>query len=225
LHQRPYRETSALLEVFAEDYGRVGLVARGVRSAKSKQRGELQALRPLRLSWHIRGELGTLSGVEADGHVDRLQGTALYSAFYLNELLMRLLARHDPHPQLYRSYRDSLQRLARDVDIEPVLRIFEKRLLEDIGYGLLLDHEVQQGEALEASGYYDYHLESGPVRVADAQAPGFVFRGSSLLALAEERLDTAQARQDAKRLIRSALNLYLGNKPLKSRELFRVLKK
>jgi DNA repair protein RecO (recombination protein O) len=138
---------------------------------------------------------------------------------------MRLLARQDPHPQLYRLYRNSMQRLALESDVEPVLRIFEKRLLEELGYGLLLDHDVQHGEALEAAGYYDYHLESGPVRVADAQAPGFVFRGSSLLALADERLETAQARQDAKRLIRSALNLYLGNKPLKSRELFRVLKK
>ncbi len=225
LHQRPYRETSALLEVFAEEYGRVGLVARGVRSAKSKQRGELQALRPLRLSWLSRGELGTLTGVESDGRSERLQGAALYSAFYLNELLMRLLARQDPHPTLYRLYRDSLQRLAQETDVEPVLRVFEKRLLEELGYGLLLDHEVQTGAALDAAAYYDYQLESGPVPVVDAQAAGFVFRGSSLLALADERLDTPQVRQDAKRLIRSALNLYLGNKPLKSRELFRVPKK
>ena len=225
LHQRPYRETSALLEVFAEDHGRVGLVARGVRTPKSKLRGDLQALRPLRLSWYSRGELGTLTGVEVDGRVERLQGTALYSAFYLNELLMRLLARQDPHPALYHLYRHSLQRLARDEEIEPVLRIFEKRLLEEIGYGLLLDHDVQHGEPVDESAWYDYHLESGPVPVANAQAPGFVFTGSSLLALAREELDTPEVRRDAKRLIRSALHLYLGDKPLNSRELFRVMKK
>ena len=136
-----------LLEIFSEAHGRVGLVARGVRSAKSRQRGDLQPFRPLRLSWSGRGELGTLTGVEADGVAPPLQGPGLYSAFYVNELLVRLLARQDPHPPLYALYRDSLERLARCTDIEPVLRIFEKRLLEEIGYGLLLDCEVEHGDA------------------------------------------------------------------------------
>ena len=225
LHQRPYRESSALLEVFAESWGRVGLVARGVRSPKSRQRGDLQPFRPLRLSWTGRGELGTLTGVEADGAAVSLRGTALYSAFYLNELLVRLLARQDPHPRLYTQYRASLGQLAQAVDIEPVLRIFEKRLLEELGYGLLLDCDVQHGEAVHPGRYYDYHLESGPVPVEGADAQGFVFSGASLLALAREELTTAAVLQDAKRLIRSALNLYLGNKPLKSRELFTAMKK
>ncbi len=168
LHQRPYRESSALLEVFAESHGRVGLVARGVRSPKSRQRGDLQPFRPLRLSWSGRGELGTLTGVESDGPSVALHGAALYSGFYLNELLVRLLARHDPHPRLYAQYRASLVQLGLASDIEPVLRIFEKRLLEEIGYGLLLDHEVRHGEAVQPDAWYDYHLESGPVPVATA---------------------------------------------------------
>lgn len=225
LHQRPYRESSALLEVFAESHGRVGLVARGVRSPKSRQRGDLQPFRPLRLSWSGRGELGTLTGVEADGAAPPLQGTRLYSAFYLNELLVRLLARQDPHPRLYALYRASLEQLGGAVDIEPVLRIFEKRLLEELGYGLLLDCEAQHGEAVRPELYYDYHLESGPVPAAGTDARGFVFRGASLLALAREELTTPAVLHDAKRLIRSALNLYLGNKPLKSRELFTANKK
>jgi DNA repair protein RecO (recombination protein O) len=221
LHQRPYRESSALLEVFTASHGRLGLVARGMRSSKFRQRGELQPLRPLRLSWSARGELGTLTGVEADGPAPALRGNALYSAFYLNELLVRLLARQDPHPRLYALYADSLRALSGEAEVEPVLRRFEKRLLEEIGYGLLLDHEVQHGAAVEPQRWYDYHLESGPVTVDRADAPGFVFSGASLLALAREQLTDPAALRDAKRLMRAALNLYLGDRPLHSRELFK----
>ncbi|MGD2073577.1 MAG: DNA repair protein RecO [Gammaproteobacteria bacterium] len=220
LHRRPYRESSLLLEVLSRSHGRVGLVARGVRSPKSRQRGDLQPFRPLRLSWSARGDLGTLTGAEPEGTAQALRGSALYSAFYLNELLVRLLARQDPHPVLYLLYERSLDRIAKQ-PVEPVLRVFEKRLLEEIGYGLLLDFEVEQGEAIQPQRYYDYHLESGPVGVDGADARGFVFSGASLLALAREELDTPDALRDAKRLMRAALNLYLGGRPLRSRELFR----
>jgi DNA repair protein RecO (recombination protein O) len=225
LHQRPYRESSALLEMFTESHGRVGLVARGVRSPKSRQRGELQPVRSLRLSWNARGELGTLTGVEADGPLHSFQGTTLYSAFYLNELLLRLLARHDPHPELYVIYQASLQNIAHGLELEPVLRLFEKRLLQELGYGLLLDTEIETGEPVQPELYYDYRLESGPVITGGEAAQGFVFKGSSLLALSQETMTTVEVLQDAKRLTRAALNLYLGNKPLKSRELFRSLKR
>lgn len=224
LHLRPYRESSALLEVLTRGHGRLGLVARGVRSPKSRQRGELQPFRPLKLSWSARAELGTLTGVEADGMAPALRGAALYSGFYLNELLVRLLARQDPHPELYALYESSLQRLAAEPQVEPVLRRFEKRLLEEIGYGLSLDSEARYGEPVEPQRYYDYHLESGPVAVTDRDAPGFIFQGASLLALAYEELTTPEVLHDAKRLMRAALNLYLGDKPLKSRELFKRTK-
>ncbi len=223
LHQRPYRETSALLEVFTENYGRIGLIARGVRAARSKQRGELQLFRPLRLSWQARGELGTLTGLEADGVSTPLRGAALYSAFYLNELLMRLLVRHDPHPELFAAYRDSLQHLADVEEIEPVLRLFEMRLLQEAGYALELDCDVASGEAVQADKLYDYHLESGPIMVAAAGEGGFVFAGASLLAMARYDLAAPEVLQDAKRLLRAALKLHLGDKPLKSRELFKPL--
>lgn len=220
LHQRPYRESSMLLEVFTGLYGRVGLVARGVRSPKSRQRGDLQPFRPLRLSWNARGELGTLTAVETDAPGTRLQGTALYSAFYLNELLVRLLVRDDPHPGLYGCYQATLEGLIQGGDIEPLLRIFEKSLLQEIGYGLLLDCEVESGEPVQPERFYDYHLESGPVLAAESDVQAFVFKGSSLLALERGQLTDADVLRDAKRLMRAALNLYLGSKPLKSRELF-----
>ena len=220
LHQRPYRESSMLLEVFTEPHGRVGLVARGVRTPKSRLRGELQPFRPLRLSWQGRGELGTLTGVEAAAAGRSLQGTALYSAFYLNELLVRLLIRHDAHPRLYACYQASLENLAHTQAVEPLLRLFEKNLLQEIGYGLLLDHDAASGEPVQSEAYYDYHLESGPLLVTGRTGQGFIFQGSSLLALAQDQLSDTNVLRDAKRLMRAALNLYLGDRPLRSRELF-----
>lgn len=222
LHLRPWRETSAMLEVFTEQHGRVGLIARGMRSARSRQRGDLQPFRALRLSWQGRGELGTLTGVEAEGAALRLQGKALYSAFYLNELLMRLLVRHDPHPLLFDYYRHGLQRLAAGDGIERVLRMFELRLLEEAGYALQLDSEASTGEPLQPDRLYDYHLESGPVTAAH-DSGGFLFAGASLLAMAQGDLADDAVLRDAKRLLRSALKLYLGDRPLKSRELFKPL--
>jgi len=221
LHQRPYRETSALLEVFTSTHGRVGLVARGAHSPKSRRRGELQAFRALLLSWNERGELGTLTDVEADGPGVKLAGAALYSAFYLNELLVRLLVRHDPHPLLFDRYRQALQALSdQPGGIELTLRLFEKQLLQETGYGLLLDVDCETGEPVEADRFYDYRLEAGPVASASDDGEGFLFPGSSLLALAQEKELDVAALRDAKRLMRAALSLYLGGKPLKSRELF-----
>ena len=221
LHQRPYRETSALLEIFTPMHGRVGLVARGVHSPKSRRRGELQAFRALRLSWSERGELGTLTSVESDGPGFKLTGAAFYSAFYLNELLVRLLVRHDPHPSLFDRYKHALHALSnQSAGIELTLRLFEKQLLQEIGYGLLLDVDCETGEPVHADRLYDYHLEAGPIEVAPGATEGFLFPGSSLLALAQERNIDEAALRDAKRLMRVALNLYLGDKPLKSRELF-----
>jgi DNA repair protein RecO (recombination protein O) len=221
LHQRPYRETSALLEVFTPTYGRVGLVARGARAPKSRRRGELQAFRPLRLSWTERGELGTLTGVEPDGSGLKLAGIALYSAFYLNELLVRLLVRHDPHPGLFEHYRMALCRLSTQPDeIELALRLFEKQLLQETGYGLLLDVDCETGEPVQADRFYDYHLEAGPVEVMPGATEGFLFPCSSLLAFAQEQDINAAMLKDAKRLMRAALSLYLGGKPLRSREFF-----
>ncbi len=202
LHQRAYRDTSLLLEVFTREHGRFGLVARGARGPKSRIRGLLQPFQPLLLSWSGRGELGTLSGVEAaveSGRgVSRLTGAALYSGFYLNELLLRLLPRQDSHP-------------------------FEKQLLDALGYGLLLDHEADSGEPVCAEAEYVYALESGPRRCESAEARGLKLSGRSLLSLAAEDLADAQSLAESKRLLRAALELYLGGRELKTREVFAAI--
>jgi DNA repair protein RecO (recombination protein O) len=225
LHSRPYRDTSLLLEVFGCEPGRVGLVARGARAARSRQRGLLQPFQPLLLSWTARGELGTLTAVESAGAPLPLRGYGLYGAFYVNELLVRLLHRNDPHPELYPVYGDALAGLSRQPDPEPVLRRFEQRLLEALGYGLQLGQDAG-GAELDPQILYDYQLEHGPVPLgSDDTARGVKLSGRSLLAMQEECFDDEQVRRDARRLTRAALDLHLGSTPLKTRAVLRQLVK
>jgi DNA repair protein RecO (recombination protein O) len=222
LHQYPYRDTSLLVEILSRDFGRIGLVCRGARSARFRQRGLLQAFTPLLLSWVSRGELATHTGVEPAGSLLKPVGEALFSGFYLNELLLRLLQRQDPHPALFADYEAALGRLARG-EVQWCLRVFEKRLLDELGYGLLLDHEAETGRPLVPERHYLYRLELGPVPAAAAGPDDLVFPGSSLLSLCHDELSDPESLRDAKRLTQAALSLYLGGRPLKTREVFRQL--
>jgi DNA repair protein RecO (recombination protein O) len=220
LHARPYRDSSALLEVFSREHGRIGLVARGVRGPKSKLRAVLQPFRPVLLSWLARSDLGTLTDAEPQSMAHALAGRALLSGYYLNELLQRLTHRHDPHPLLYDAYCDALHGLSDLGQMERVLRLFEKRLLQELGYGLVLDHDVLSGAPLDEMAVYDYQLERGPALARTEGGRGLVLRGSSLLSLQRDELGDAMSLRESKRLMRAVLAIYLGDKPLKSRELF-----
>jgi DNA repair protein RecO (recombination protein O) len=222
LHQRPYRDTSALLELWTRDHGRVGAVARGVRTARSRWRGLLQPFRPLLLSWSGRGELVTLTGAECEASAALLGGRAVLSGFYLNELLLRLLPRHDPHPVLFDRYGGTLEDLRRAASYERALRLFERSLLEELGYGLALDCDAETGDAIVPERLYRYELERGPVAVPSGVHSALVVRGATLLGLARGELEEEGVLQEAKRLMRAALALYLGDRPLRSRELFSV---
>ncbi len=227
LHRRPYRDSSLLLDVFTPEFGRVGLVARGARQAKSRSQGLLQAFCPVLLSWSGAGELATLAAVESGGPARWLSGSALMSGLYLNELLARLLHRFDPHPELYTAYETAVAALAcgtAGAPLEPVLRIFEKHVLAGLGYALVLEHEAGSGRPIEAGQLYAYHLGAGPVRwddeTAAAPADALLIHGASLLALARERFNEVNGLREAKRLMRAALAVQLGAKPLASRRLF-----
>lgn len=219
LHHRPYRESSLLVEIFTADSGRIGLVAKGVRGGRKGSGALLQPFQPLLLSWTQRGELGTLTGVEARERAIALSGATLFSGFYLNELLMRLLERHDPHPELFASYETTLHALRDPSVAEWALRLFERDLLQGLGYGLLLE-QTADGEPIQPQGSYCYHLEHGPL-IRQNSEPCLPIRGEALLALASGALPGPGARGETKRLMRAALGLYLGSKPLQSRELFR----
>jgi len=221
LHRKPYRDTSLLIEAFSETHGRLGLVARGARSRRGGQAGLLQPFQPLLLSWSGRGELQTLIGAESQQPSLSLHGDSLISGFYLNELLMRLLPRHDPHPTLYHRYAQTLLQLAHAGMDEWLLRLFERDLLQELGYGLLLTHEGGSGEMVQADVRYCYHPEFGPQRQFAADEPCLRVHGATLLCLAQGGQADSRSRSEAKRLMRGVLSGYLGNRPLASRELFR----
>jgi DNA repair protein RecO (recombination protein O) len=221
LHRKPFRDTSLLLELFTRDHGRVGLVARGARGQRSKLKGVLQPYQALLVSWSGRGELPTLTGAENQGAGVFLQGDALISGFYLNELLLRLLARHDPHPHLFTIYQTTLQKLIASCEVDWALRLFERDLLQELGYGLLLTHEGQNGVEVEANARYCYYHESGPQRLNNESTERLSVQGATLLALASGECHDAQLRRESKFLMREVLSRYLGSRPLASRELFR----
>lgn len=222
LHTRLYRETSLIVEAFGRDTGRLGLIAKGARRPKSALRGSLQSFRPLLLSWSGKGELGLLTGAEPDGFVQPLASAALFSGLYMNELLMRLMHRHDPHPELFHYYRVAIEALGQGQLTEGVLRIFEKHMLESIGYGLVLDRDIASGEPIHGDASYRYEIERGPTSAAlDDDDDGVALTGETLLSLANERLESERALDEAKQLMRTALRRYLGDKPLATRTLFR----
>ena len=224
LHHHPYRETSSLLEVLTEAHGRIGAVAKGARRPASRWRGLLQPFSPLLLSWTGGGELVTVTGAEAAGAPLSIPGARLMSAYYANELLLRLLQRHDPQRGVFIAYASVLAELAGEGAEAHALRVFEKRLLDALGYGLALTHDAITGEPVDPGTFYAYRLERGPHAVGVAEGEP-VFAGSSLLGLAHERLDDATALADARRLLRAALDLYLGERPLRTREIGRAVRR
>lgn len=227
LHVRPYRETSLLLEVFTPGHGRTGLVARGARRPKSPLRGILDTFQPLRLSWTTTGELATLVLAEQGGHATPLTGDALLAGFYVHELLLRLVQRHDPHPQLFGHYAVLLARLAESEGsaIEKRLRIFELELLREIGYALSLDSDGVRHEALEADQLYVFRPEQGAIPVEQMIDGELCFTGAELLSIARLELDTDADLRNAKRLLRQVLDYYLGGRPLQTRRIAGAMKR
>lgn len=216
LHARPYRETSLLLEAWSRDHGRIGLVARGVRKERPRlPRALLQPLVPVSLGWSGQGELGTLVALDARGQPSTLTGAALVCAIYVNELVMRLLPRHDALPDLFGAYEDTLQRLADPLVRAWALRRFERDLLAEIGYGLVLDGEADSGDAIDADADYIYIPEHGVVPYAQ-QPNALRLRGSALLALADDRQPGADDLAALRRLMRALIAHQLGGGSLRS---------
>lgn len=214
LTARPYGETSLLLEAFTEAQGRVGLIAKGARGPRSKTRALLQPLQPLLLSWTQRGELAGLSGVEAAGPPVGLQGERLFYGWYLNELLLKLMQRHDPHPDVYCAYAETLPQLAGD-EAEFALRLFEKRLLADIGYGLPLPG------TLDAGLRYVFEDDAGFIPAAQGCS------GRSLIALREGILppeDVTAVAAELRQLLRGLIRRQLGGRELETARLLREMR-
>lgn len=217
LHHRPYRETSLLLDVFSRRHGRLSLIAKGGRKQKNDKRALLQPGRKVNIAWSARRELGVLTQVEPAAAAQPGGGRVLLSLFYVNELLVRLLHRHEPHPEIFDAYETALAGLARAAAEQATLRVFEKRLLESLGYGLVLNADTEGG-GINADGDYTYLVEQGPV--AGAAPGGLRISGRTLLALAEENLADKRILGEARQLMRLALGNLLGERPLGSRALY-----
>lgn len=221
LHRRPYRETSLLVELFTEDAGRVGVVARGARKPR-KGAVALEPFRPLRVTWAGRGELRSLRDSEPGGAAAPLHGEALYLGFYVNELLLRLFPRFDPYPRVFGAYRETLAALAGGGRERP-LRSFEAGLLRELGVAPDWQHCARCGEAVGPAERYAWEPELGVLcgHCTGARRP---YSGQAVLGLRAEAEELGpEERRQARDLMRAALAPHLGPRPLESRELLRAL--
>lgn len=217
LHSRAFRETSLIVEAFSREYGRVAVVARGAKSARSRWRNVLQPFRPLLISWNIKTDLGTLTAADQVASPPALQGQSLYCGLYLNELLMRLLHRGDPHVEVFERYRQVLAELVSEDSPQPALRVFEKHLLEAIGYAMLLDREYKSGASIQPHQWYEYLPDRGPE--LRTRPDKNCVSGQALMDLHTEEL-SQQSLPELRNMMRNVLAYHLGDKPLASLSLF-----
>jgi DNA repair protein RecO (recombination protein O) len=217
LHRRPYRDSSLLLELLTRDQGRLAVIARGVRAGRRGKAGLLQPFAPLLVACRGRGEVLTLTNVEAAAAPFALAGQRLFCGLYVNELVLALTRRQDPHAELFAAYLQALQAMLAGADIEAALRRFEVQLLAELGFGLQLRVEADGRTPVRAELRYEYRVEEGPAPVPDGRGVS----GATLLGLADGKPLGEEGRREAKRLLRSVLDHHLGGRALHSRDLFR----
>ena len=223
LHTYPYRETSLIIEAYAREQGRLALVARGARRPKSPVRGVLLPFQPLLLSWSGRKELRTLIRAEWRGAYTPLRGQPLICGFYLNELLLKLLPRDDPHEELFSVYERTLDALNGGEEPSALLRRFELALLRELGYAVILDRDVDRDEPVARERSYVYVVERGPVSGRSAARNGVELSGQTLIDMQSGSFTSAATQQESKTLMRALINHYLGNQVLHTRQLLRDL--
>jgi DNA repair protein RecO (recombination protein O) len=221
LHARDYRDSSLLIELFTPEQGRIAAVARGVKTVRrgsAMQRALLQPFQPLWVGVGGRTELKYLRSSEARDAALILRGRALFSGFYVNELLCRVIQHEDPHPDLFAAYETVLQSLTTNVPLDIVLRKFELQLLDALGYGISLDIEAEAGIDIDPDDFYRFDAQRGLLRQY-GHAEQTVFRGRDILDFSAGHY-SAEARRALKLLCRLALRPHVGDQPLRSRLLF-----
>jgi DNA repair protein RecO (recombination protein O) len=233
LHSYPYRETSLIVESFTRSHGRMVFVAKGAKRPASAMKGVLNPFQRLLFNWFGKAEMKTLKAVEHGRIYPQLSGSALMSAFYMNELVLKLAHREDAHEALFDAYEHAVMQLSgveAAIDIRgigAVLRCFEMALLRELGYALTLSEEADTHQAINAGSQYFYLLERGPVAVGRAVrqggGDGLQLSGKTLLDMAAGDFADPVTQQQAKQLMRRAINHMLGDKPLHTRQLIREL--
>jgi DNA repair protein RecO (recombination protein O) len=218
LHSYPYKETSLIVDVFSRDYGRVALVAKGAKRPHSKLRAVLQTFQPLTVSWSGKAEVRTLTSAEWIGGLLPLEKSALLCGFYLNELLVKLLARDDAHPALFDHYIATLNQLAHDEPAPIVLRKFERALLKETGVGGNFSVCAATGRPVEPDEIYVVDPERGPRPAHPADNTPRV-HGRTLLDMEREDYGDSTTQVQSKFLMRFLLAHHLGGTPLNTRQI------
>jgi len=219
LHQKAYRETSVLLDVFSLEFGRYRLVARGSRKSSKKSVQLYQAFKPVLLGWSGYGELQTVTHAEENGASYSLKQDASLCGLYLNELLVRLLPLNEPEPELFLAYEQALVGLQTNQHNEWLLRLFEKQLLQQLGYGLDIETEAESGLAVDEQKQYYYQASSG-LWLWNSSVKTKPISGRSLKQFAGNEMPDQTSLLEIKTLMRGLIQYYLGDKPLRSRQLF-----
>ena len=225
LHRRPFRESSALVDLLTRDFGRVAGVLRGARRAGCAH--GIEPFGEIAVDWRGRGELATLLRVEsaAASVPARLAGDALFAGLYVNELLVKTLAREEPVSALFRNYRTLLARLRAGGDLEPALRAFERHLLEELGYALDFAADIETGRPIDCAGSYA-PVDGEGFRAVDASraASGgeWILSGHQIAAIDAQDFSCESVRRAARRIFRRALERRLGGRTLAARTLFRA---
>ncbi len=227
LHARPYTESSLIVEFFSQDFGRIGLLAKGARNPKTRKRGILLPFQPLLVSWTGKGELPILSEVEQGNELLHFDYKSRVCGYYANELVYKLLQRKDPHRQLYDAYAQLMQSLHKcsfkNKERELSLRLFEKSLLSEIGYALILDRDIEHQELINPELVYRYIPERGPeiYRSNKVESP-LIVSGMVLHCIERNQYPNDQIMQQAKRFMRYILQSLLGGKSIYSRSLLYI---
>jgi DNA repair protein RecO (recombination protein O) len=222
LHTYAYKETSLIVEAFTRRFGRVALLARGARRPRSAMRGVLLSFQALSLSWSASTELGNLIAAEWSGALRPLRGRGLMCGFYLNELLLRLLAREDAHEALFDHYDAALLRLAVETDFASILRNFEKRMLAELGYAPLLERDAAS-RPIDPAARYVYEPERGPMRLQDSMSSDTSVSGRTLLDVAADDYARAETREEARTLMRALITQRLHGQELHTRVILKDL--
>ena len=222
LHRRDYSETSLILDVVSREHGRINLIAKGAKRNKKQQNPNFNLYQKYNISWVAKSDLGTLTDIELETFAESLKPEQMMTGFYMNEIMLRLLHKHEPHPEIFDSYEQAIKRLIDGDSEQIVLRYYEKTLLQSLGYGVILDHEVETGESLNNEMDYFYKFDYGPILTSNKDKSGITISGKTLLELDNESLSETKNINEAKVLLRTILDQHLGDKPLASKKLYQA---
>ncbi len=242
LHHFPYRNNSLIIYFFLPEQGKVSVIARGIRQSRKNLMSSVQPFQELKISLSGKGDLLYLKDIDTVSRVWKLKGKSLYCAYYLNELLLRLLPADTECADIFSLYSETLNLFLypqhdaaakfdrkndisenKHINLEIPLRYFELKLLEFLGYGLNLVRDTHTGGTVLAHKQYYYDINAGPSLHRHSASELIVVSGQTLINLSRLQFNDKQTLHESKQLLKCALSAHLGYRPLKSRETFRQL--